>query len=98
MPILTNSEGIVLTCTNELLETISLQLNSSNSYNTTGEHNIIVIKIGSSRLRLLDHTYNININVIHNFTINEIPINGYSLELVINGTNFKRIRLTTSVY
>ena len=40
MTILTNSEGIVLTCTNSFLKTISLQLNSSNTYYTSGEHDI----------------------------------------------------------
>ena len=45
----TNSEGRVLKYTNDLVETILLQLNSSNSYYTTGEHNITFIKIGSNK-------------------------------------------------
>ena len=41
MTTLTNSEGRVLTYTNELFETILLQLNSSNNCYTTGENDII---------------------------------------------------------
>ena len=40
MTTLTNSEGRVLTYTNEVLETILLQLNSSNNYYASGEHGI----------------------------------------------------------
>ena len=40
----TNSEGLVITYTNELLETILLQLNSRNNYYTSGEIDIIFIK------------------------------------------------------
>ena len=47
MTTLTNSEGKVLTCTNEFIETILLQLNSSNNYYTTGDDDIIFIKVGS---------------------------------------------------
>ena len=43
MTTLTNSEGKVLTYTNELLETILLQLNSSNTYYTSGENDIIFL-------------------------------------------------------
>ena len=46
MTTLTNSEGKLLTYTNELLETNLLQLNSSNNYYTSGEHDIVFIKIG----------------------------------------------------
>ena len=41
MTTLTNSGGRVLTSTNTFLETILLQLNSSNNYHTSGEHDII---------------------------------------------------------
>ena len=41
----TNSEGKVLNYTNELIETIILQLNPSNNYHTTGDSNIIYIYI-----------------------------------------------------
>ena len=54
MTSLTNSEGRVLTSTNELLETILLQLNSRNSYSTSGEHDTIFTKIGSNILLLPD--------------------------------------------
>ena len=57
MTTLTNSEGLVITYTNECLETILLQLNSSNNYYTSGEHDIICfIKIGSNKILILDYT------------------------------------------
>ena len=60
MTTLTNSQGKVLTYTNELIETILLQLNSSNNYYTTGDDDIIFIKIGSTKVLLLNYTYHIN--------------------------------------
>ena len=44
MTTLTNSEGKILTYINELVETILLQLNSSNNYYTTGDDYIILLK------------------------------------------------------
>ena len=79
MTSLTKSEGGVLTYTNEYLETILLQLNSSNNYYTSGEHNIICIKIGSNKLLLLDHTYHIHRNISQNHTTNEKIINIYNI-------------------
>ena len=66
MTTLTNSEGRVLTYTNELLETVLLQLSSSNNYYTTGGHNIIFIKMGSNKFLLLDHAYHINRTTFQN--------------------------------
>ena len=64
MTFLTNSEGLVITYTNDLLETILLQLNSSNNYHTSGEHDITYfIKIGSNKILILDYTYHINRNM-----------------------------------
>ena len=40
MTTFTNSEGLGITYTNELLNTIPLQLNPSNNYYTSGEHDI----------------------------------------------------------
>ena len=60
MTTLTNSEGKVLIYTNGLIETILLQLNSSNNYLTTGDDDIIFIKIGSTKALLLDYTYHLN--------------------------------------
>ena len=60
MTTLTNSEGKILNYTNELIETILLQLNSSNNYYTTGDDDVIFIKIGSTKVLLLDYTYHIN--------------------------------------
>ena len=82
-----NSEGLVITHTNDFLETILLQLNPSNNYYTSGEHDIIFIKIGSNRLLFLDHTYFTNRNIFQNYSINENLINSYDLEFISNGTS-----------
>ena len=55
MTTLTNSECKTLTYTNESIETILPQLNSSNNYYTTGDDDIIFIEIGSNRVSLLDY-------------------------------------------
>ena len=55
MTTLTNSEGNILNYTNGFIETILLQLNSSNNYYTTGDDDIIFIEIGSNRVSLLDY-------------------------------------------
>ena len=60
MTTLTNSGGKVLTYTNEFIETILLQWNSSNNYYTTGDDDIIFIRIGSTKVLLLDYTYHIS--------------------------------------
>ena len=60
MTTLTNSEGKILNYTNEFIETITLQLNSSNNYYTTGDDDSILIKIGSTKVLLLDYTYHIH--------------------------------------
>ena len=46
----TNSEGKVLTYTNECIETSLLQLNPSNNYHTYGDDDVIIIKIGSNKV------------------------------------------------
>ena len=71
MTTLTNSQGKVLTYTIELIETILLQLSSSNNYYTTGDDDVIFIKIGSTKVLLLDHTHHINRISFQNYTINE---------------------------
>ena len=60
MTTLANSEGKVLTYTNEFIGTILLQLSSSNNYYTTGDDDIIFIKIGSNKVLLLGYTCHIN--------------------------------------
>ena len=87
MTTLTNSEGKILNYTNELIETILLQLNSSNNYYTTGDDDVIFIKIGSTKALLLDYTYHINRNIFQNYTINENTINAYGLEFILNNTS-----------
>ena len=79
MTTLTNSEGKILNYTNEFIETILLQLNSSNNYYTTGDDDVIFIKIGSTKVLPLDYTYHINRNIFQNYIINENLINNYGL-------------------
>ena len=79
----TNSEGNVLTYTNELIETILPQLNPSNNYYTTGDDDIIFILIGSNKVLLLDYTYHIDRTIFQNHTINENTINNYGLEFIL---------------
>ena len=83
MTTLTNSEGRVSTYTNELLETIASQLKPSNNYCTTGEQNIIFIKIGSNILLLLDLTHHINRTIFQNYTINAHIANIHNLESIL---------------
>ena len=87
MTTLTNSEGKVLTCTNELIETILLQFSSSNNYYTSGDDDILFIRIGSNKVLILDHTYHINRNIFQNYTINENSLNNYDLEFISNNTS-----------
>ena len=61
MTALTNSAGKVLTYTNELIETIPLQLNSSSNYYTSRDDDVLFIKIGSNKVLVLDYTYHIYI-------------------------------------
>ena len=79
MTTLTNSEGKVLTYTNEFIETILLQLNSSNDYYTSGDDDMIFIEIGSNKVLILDYTCHITRNILQNYTINENTINDYNL-------------------
>ena len=79
MTTLTNSQGKILNYTNELIETILLQLNSSNNYYTTGDDDIRFIKIGSTKVLLPDYTYHINRTIFQNYTINGNLINSYGL-------------------
>ena len=87
MTTLTNSEGKVLTFTNELAETILLQLNPSNSYYTTGDDDIIFIEIGSTKVLLLDYAYHMNRTVFQNYRINGNTVNEYGLAFILNNTS-----------
>ena len=87
MTTLTNSEGKVLTYTNELVETILLQLKPNNNYYTTGDDDIIFIQIGSTKALLLDYTYHINRIIFQNYNINENLMNNYGLEFILNNTS-----------
>ena len=71
MTTLTNSEGKILTYTNDFIETILLQLNSSNNYYTSGDDDILFIRMGSNKALVSDCTYYINSNILQNYTINE---------------------------
>ena len=46
----TNSEGKLLTYINGFIETVLLQLNPSNNYYTTGDDDVLFIKIGSNKV------------------------------------------------
>ena len=87
MTTLTNPEGKILNYTHGVIETILLQLNSSNNYYTSGYDDIIFIKIGSNKVLILEYTYHIHRNIFQNYTINENTINGYSLEFISNSTS-----------
>ena len=87
MTTLTNSEGKYLTYTNEFVETILLQLYSSNNYYTTGDDDILFIKIGSNKVLILDYAYHINRNVFHNYTINDNLLNSSDLQFILNNTS-----------
>ena len=79
MTTLTNSEGRIINYTNEFIETILLLLNSSNNYYTNGDYDVIFIKIGSTKVLLLDYTYHINRHIFQNYIINENLINNNGL-------------------
>ena len=79
MTTFTNSEGKLLTYTNGCLEIVLLQLNSSSNYYTSGEHDIIFIKIGSSKTLILYYTCHINRNNLQKYTLNAHIINNYDL-------------------
>ena len=87
MTTLTNSEGKVLTYTNELIETILPQLNPSNNYYTTGDDDIIFIRTGSTKALLSNYTYHLNRTIFQNSTINENMINDYNLAFILNNTS-----------
>ena len=87
MTSLTNSYGKVIQFTNQFIETILLQLNSSNNYYTTGDDEIIFIKIGSSKVLILDYTYYINRTIFQTYSINENLLNPFGLEFVLNNTS-----------
>ena len=83
----TNPEGLMVTYANEFLEASLLQLNSSNNYYTSGEHDIIFIKIGSSSILILDCTYFINRDNFQNEIIDGNIISNYDLEFSFKGTS-----------
>ena len=65
-----------------LIETILLQLNSSNNYYTPGDDDILFIKISSNKALVLDYTVHINRNIFQNYTINKNTANDYNLEFI----------------
>ena len=54
MTTLTNPECKVLAHTNELVETILLQLNPRSNHYTTGDNDILFIKTGSNKVLIED--------------------------------------------
>ena len=87
MATLTNSEGKLLTYTDGFIETILLHLNSSNNYYTSGDDDILFIKIGSNKVLVLDYTYHMNIIIFQNYAINDNLLNNYDLEFILNNTS-----------
>ena len=79
MTTIRNPEGRDLSFTSVLFKPILLQLNASNKYYTTGEHNIIFSKTGSNNLLLLDFTHPVDRNVVQYYTIHDNTINSYGL-------------------
>ena len=77
MTTLTNGEGEIINYTKGCIETILLQLNPISNYYTTGDDDILFIKIGSTKLLLLDYTYHINRTIFQDYTINGNTINAY---------------------
>ena len=59
MATLPNPGCKALAYTNEFIETILLQLNSSNNYYTSGDDDIFFIKIGSNKVLVLEYSYHI---------------------------------------
>ena len=57
------NSGLVITHTNELPETMLLQLSSGNNYYASGEHDSISITIGSRKILLLYYTCHIDRNI-----------------------------------
>ena len=86
MTTLTNSEGKILHYTNEFIEAILLQLNSSNNYYTTGD-DVIFIKMGSTKVLLLDCTYHINRTIFKIIILMEILMNNYGLGFILKITS-----------
>ena len=81
MTTLTNSEGKALIY--EFIETILLQLNPSSNYYTTGDNDLLFIKIGSNKVLVLNYIYHINRIIFQNYTINENSLNNYDLEFML---------------
>ena len=69
----TYSQGKVLTYTYDCLETILLQCNSSNTYYTSGENDIIFTKIGYNKTLVLDYLL-YQSKYFSNYTISEIRL------------------------
>ena len=86
MTTLTNSEGKILNYTNELIETVLSQLNSSNNCYTSGDDDITFIKIGSNKVLMLDYIYHINRNILQKYTKNENMVNDSNSEFILNNT------------
>ena len=73
MTLLTNSEGKAINYTNELIETILSQLNSI--VITQLERMMCYLPRLVLIVLILDHTYHINRNTFHNYTMNEDLVN-----------------------
>ena len=61
--------------------------NCNISSRNCSDDDIIFIKIGSTKVVLLDYTYHINRTIFQNYNINENLINNYGLEFTLNNTS-----------
>ena len=64
-----------------------ITIECSNTYYTTGENDIIFIKIGSNKILFLDNTYHLHMNIFQNYSINEHTNNNCDLFVILNGTS-----------
>ena len=101
MTTLTNSEGKLLTYTNEFIGAVLLQLNSSNNYYTSGDDDILFIRIGSNKVLVLYYIYHKHRNIFQIIQKREFikqlwfiiylknnTSNEYDLQSVYNGNGF----------
>ena len=70
-----------------MIEQNILQLNSSNNCYTSGDDDILFIKIGSDKVLVLYYTYHINRNIVQNYTTHEQSLNNCDLEFILNNTS-----------
>ena len=86
--------SFLITHTSEFPEAILLQLSASSIYHTSGENDIILLKVGSDEVLILVYTFHTDRHIFQNYTLNDNLINDGDSEFALN---FKRIRFTISL-